>query len=90
MSKKGAGRMLMTEAVTIGIIGAATGLIAGILIMDVIPFLVGIFWGNVSVAMPVIKIAGICIAGISSMLLCSLIPFAKGKNISIMDNIRYE
>lgn len=90
MSKKGAGRMLMAEAVTIGVMGAVTGLITGVLIMGVIPFLVGMFWGNVSVAVPVMKIAIICIAGIIAMLLCSLIPFVKGKNISIMDNIRYE
>jgi len=90
MSKKSAGRMLMTEAVTIGIVGSLTGLITGILIMRVIPFLVGIFWGNVLVTVPVMKIAGICISGIAAMLICSLIPFVKGKNISIMDNIRYE
>jgi putative ABC transport system permease protein len=90
MSKKGAGRMLMTEAVTIGIIGTLTGLVTGILIIGVIPLLVGAFWGNVMATVPVMKIAGICIAGIAAMLLCSLIPFYKGKNISIMDNIRYE
>lgn len=90
LSKKGAGRMLMTEAVTIGIIGTLTGLITGILIIGSIPLLVGMFWGNVSAIVPVMKIAGMCFAGITAMLLSSLIPFFKGKNISIMDNIRYE
>ncbi len=90
MSRKVVGRMLITEAVTIGIIGVLTGLAAGILVMPVIPFLVGMFWGNVVVSVPVMKIAGVCIAGIAAMLICSLIPSVKGKNISIMDNIRYE
>ena len=82
--------MLMTEAVTIGIIGALIGVGTGILIMQTIPFLVGMFWGNVTVAVPFIKITALCIAGIAAMIICSLIPFVKGRNISIMDNIRYE
>jgi len=90
MSKKGVGRMLITEAATIGIIGALTGLLTGILVMPIIPFLVGMFWGNVVISVPIMKITGVCIVGIAVMLICSLIPFVKGKNISIMDNIRYE
>jgi putative ABC transport system permease protein len=90
MSKKRTGRMLMTEAVTIGIIGVVTGLVTGILVMGAIPFFVGIFWGNVAVDVPVIKITVICIAGMSAILFCSLIPSVMGKNISVMDTIRYE
>jgi putative ABC transport system permease protein len=90
MSKKSTGHMLMTEAVTIGIIGVLTGLITGILAISAIPFLVGVFWGNVAVDIPIAKISGFCIAGIAAMLLCSLIPSVMGKKISVMDNIRYE
>ncbi len=90
MSKKSAGRMLMTEAVTVGIAGAVTGIAAGISAMGVIPLLVGMLWGNVTVDVPIVKIAVVCISGAAAMLICSLIPLIKGKNISIMDNIRYE
>lgn len=90
MSRNSAGRMLMTESVTIGIIGVLTGLATGILIISVIPFLVGPLWGNVAVDVPIVKIAVICIVGMTAMLFCSLIPSVKGKNISIMDHIRYE
>ena len=90
MSKKSAGRMLMTETLATGLIGTLTGLAAGIAVMGVIPFLVGLFWGNVTVAVPYVKIGVICIAGMAAMLACSFIPLNRGKNISIMDNIRYE
>lgn len=90
MSRKSMGRMLMTEAATIGIIGTLIGLVTGILIIGMIPLLVGMFWGNVSATVPVVKIAGMCIAGITAIMLCSLVPFFKGKNISIMNSIRYE
>ncbi len=90
MSRKSMGRMLMTEAATIGIIGTLIGLVTGMLIIGMIPLLVGMFWGNVSATVPVMKIAGMCIAGITAIMLCSLVPFFKGKNISIMNSIRYE
>jgi putative ABC transport system permease protein len=89
MTAKSAGRMLMTEAAAVGVIGAFAGLFTGILLMPIIPFMVA-NWGNVEVAVPHLRIAAICGGGIAIMLLCSTIPFAKGKNISIMDNIRYE
>lgn len=90
MSAKSAGRMLMTEAVVIGVIGALAGLGIGIIMVQTVPFVVGMLWGNVISAVPLIKITIMCIAGIVAMLLSSLVPFIKGKNISIMDNIRYE
>jgi putative ABC transport system permease protein len=90
MSKKSAGRMLMTEAAAIGTVGALTGLAAGILSTGAIPFLVGVFWGNVTVTVPAANIAVMCGAGVAAMLICSLIPLVKGRNISIIDNIRYE
>ena len=90
MSGKSVGRMLTTEAVTIGIIGVLTGVTTGILTMGAIPFLVGMLWGNVTVAVPVVDITVMCVLGIAAMLICSLIPLIKGRNISIMDNIRYE
>jgi putative ABC transport system permease protein len=90
MSRKGVGRMLIAEALAIGAVGALAGLAAGILSMRAIPFLVGMFWGNVAVAVPAGKIAALCVSGIGAMLTCSLAPLIKGRNISIMDNIRYE
>jgi putative ABC transport system permease protein len=90
MSRKSAGRMLAAEAATVGAVGMLAGLAAGILSMGAIPHLVGAFWGDVAVAVPAANVAAICGAGTAAMLLCSLIPLAKGRNISIMDNIRYE
>jgi putative ABC transport system permease protein len=90
MSAKSAGRMLMTEAAAVGIIGTAAGLATGVLLMQAIPLTIGAIWGNLAVAVPFYKIIFMCAAGIAVMLICSIIPFIKGKNISIMDNIRYE
>jgi hypothetical protein len=58
--------------------------------MGSIPFLVGMFWGNVSVAVPFMKIFGMCAAGVAAMYLCSLVPLAGSRKISIMDSLRYE
>lgn len=90
MSRKSAGRMLMTEAVTIATIGVVTGLGTGIVMTSAVPLAVGMFWGNVTVSAPVVSIVAMCAAGVTVMLLCSLIPTIQGRNISIMDNIRYE
>ena len=90
MSAKGAGCMLMTEAVVTGIIGAVAGLSIGMMMVQTVPFVVGMIWGNVKVAVPAGKIVVLCISGIAAMLLSSLVPSIKGKQLSIMDNIRYE
>jgi putative ABC transport system permease protein len=90
MSGKRIGRMLMTEAMAIGVVGAFSGLTVGLLTTGAIPFLIGMLWGNVTVEIPVMRIAVLCICGIASMLLCSLMPLARGRKISIMENIRYE
>lgn len=90
MSQESTAHMLITEAVTIGIVGALTGIAAGLLAMGVIPLLVGVLWGNVTVDVPIAKIASVCLSGAAAMLICALIPLMKVQNISIMDNIRYE
>ena len=90
MSAKDTGRLLMTEAAAIGIIGALTGGATGIIMMQAIPYVVGMLWGYVAVVAPLIQLILLCVCSISAMLLCSLIPAAKGRNIMIMDNIRYE
>ena len=90
MSAKGTGRMLMAEAIVIGIIGTAAGLGTGIVMIRTVPLAVSMMWGNVAVVAPVMKIAVMCALGIATMVLCSLIPMFKGRNLSIMDHIRYE
>ncbi len=90
MTAKNTALMLMVEATSIGIIGTFAGLSAGILMMQGIPNLVGMMWGNVAVSAPTIRIMAMCAVGIAVMLACSIVPFIKGKNITIMDNIRYE
>jgi putative ABC transport system permease protein len=90
MSLKGSGRMLTAEAITIGIIGVLAGLGAGVLMAQLVSPAVGMMWGNVAVHIPYAKIAVMCAASAFAMLLCSLIPLAMGRKISIMDNIRYE
>jgi putative ABC transport system permease protein len=90
MPKRGAARMLMTEAMTIGVVGVCAGLAIGLLSTGAVPFLVGMAWGNVAVIVPVMRIMALCICGITAMLACSLIPLANNRKLSVMDNIRYE
>ncbi len=90
MSSSQVGRMLMTEAVTIGLIGISSGLLTGLLMILCVPFVVGMLWGNVAINVPTVQISILCLAGILVMLLASIIPSVKGKNITIMDTLRYE
>ena len=90
MASKSVARMLMAEAMAAGLTGCAAGLAVGIVMMREVPYVVGMLWGNVAVAAPVGKLALLCLSALSAMALSSLIPSIKGRNIPIMDNIRYE
>lgn len=90
MSVKAGGHMLMTEAAVIGIIGALAGFGIGMMMVQTVPYVVGMLWGNVTVAVPAPKLAILCIAGITAILSSSLVPLIKSRSISIMEHIRYE
>jgi putative ABC transport system permease protein len=90
MSLASSGRMTLSEAAAIGIIGTIAGMGVGMMMIQTVPFVVGMIWGNVTAVIPWLNLAILCAAGIAAMLLSSLVPLLKGRKISIMNTIRYE
>lgn len=90
MSRKGISRMLLTEAVTLGVIGSAMGLATALVMMKTIPQVVGLMWGKVATRTATVEIVILCLAGLLTMLAVSIIPLRWGKKISIMECMKYE
>lgn len=90
MSKKGTSKMMLTEAITVGIVGSLSGLISAVIMMKTIPLLVGMMWGDVAVKPAIAEIAVLCIGGLFAMILVSAIPLRNSGKISIIKSLRYE
>lgn len=90
MSKKGINKMLLTEAITIGLLGSLLGLCASIIMMRTIPQVVGLMWGNVAAQPATTAITVLSISGFFAMLMVSLLPLRHSGKISIMDHMKYE
>ncbi len=90
MSRKGLSKMLITEAVAMGLCGIIFGLVSAFVMSSAIPAIVGLFWGKVSVVLAVEQMAIMGAAGMFVMFLIALVPVVKGSKLSIMESIRYE
>lgn len=90
MSRKGISRMLLTEAVTLGVIGSTMGLVTAFTMMNTIPQVVGLMWGKVAPRPATVEIVILCLAGLLTMLAMSIIPLRGSRNISIMESMKYE
>ncbi len=90
MSKKGISKMMLTEAVIIGVLGSLTGLISALIMMNTIPQAVGVMWGEVPVRPAIMEIAVLCIGGLLTMSLVSALPLRSSTKISIIKSMRYE
>ncbi|MDP4092196.1 MAG: FtsX-like permease family protein [Bacillota bacterium] len=90
MSLKGLNRMLITEVVGMGGLGILFGLASAIVMSSAIPSIVCIFWGKVSVALPLSQMAIMGAAGILVMLLIAAVPVMKSNKLSIIESIKYE
>jgi putative ABC transport system permease protein len=90
MSKKSLNRMLITEAVTMGVLGAGYGILCALVMSSAIPVLVSVFWGNVDVQLASTEMAIIGAVGILSMLAISAVPVMRGKKMSLIQTIKYE
>lgn len=90
MSKKSLNRMLVTEAVAMGIFGVVFGIICALIMSSVIPVVVSIFWGKVTLQLAVREMIVISTVGILAMLSISIIPILRSEKMSLIETIKYE
>lgn len=82
--------MLMTEAIVVSLLGSLLGMLTALVMMMTIPTTVGMMWGNVKVCPAVTEMTVLGIAGLLVMAFISALPLRSGRDLSIMDSMRYE
>ncbi len=90
MSRIGLKKMLITETIAVGISGIVFGLTTAIIMSPAIPSLVSMFWGKVTVSLPLIQISIMSVTTLLAMFILASIPAAKGNKLSIIQSIKYE
>jgi putative ABC transport system permease protein len=90
MSKKSLNRMLITEAVAMGLFGVGFGIACALIMSTVIPVSVSVMWGNVAVQLAVKEMVIIAIVGIAAMLAISMVPVMRSEKLSLIETIKYE
>jgi len=90
MSKKGLNRMLMAEAVAMGVFGISFGILTALIMSSTIPVAVSVFWGKVTVQLAVKEMAIIAAVGILAMLAISVVPVTRSEKMSLIETIKYE
>jgi putative ABC transport system permease protein len=90
MSKKGLNRMLVTEAVAMGILGVGYGLLCALVMSVAIPVAVSALWGKVTTALAVNEMIIISAVGIIAMLAISAVPVVRSEKMSLIETIKYE
>jgi putative ABC transport system permease protein len=90
MSKKSLNRMLVTEAVTMGVFGVAFGLTCALIMSSAIPAAVSVMWGKVTVQLAAREMVTMSVVGIVAMLLISIVPVMSSDKMSLIETIKYE
>jgi putative ABC transport system permease protein len=90
MSKKGLNRMLITEAVAMGVLGVGFGISCALIMSSAIPTAVSVMWGKVTVQLAVKEMAIIGSVGILAMLAISAVPVVRSEKMSLIETIKYE
>jgi putative ABC transport system permease protein len=90
MSKKALNRMLVAEAFAVGVLGAAYGLTAAMVMSAAIPASVSVLWGKVTVQLAASEMLIMGISGTLAMLVISIVPVMSSNKLSLMETIRYE
>ncbi len=90
MSKKGLNRMLVTEAVGMGVFGVAFGIACAVIMSSTIPAAVSILWGKVVTQLAVKEMVIIGAVGILAMLAISVVPVVRSEKMSLIETIKYE
>jgi putative ABC transport system permease protein len=90
MSKKSLNRMLITEAVGMGVFGVGFGILCALIMSSAIPVSVSVLWGNVTVQLAFKEMAIIAVVGILAMLAISAVPVLRSEKMSLIETIQYE
>lgn len=80
--------LLFWEMLWTLVLGIGGGLLAGSLIIRIVPFLVSTLWGLVDVFIPYAKLGLLCGSTVLVMFLAVIATYRKMKKFSIMQNIR--
>ncbi len=90
MSKKSLNRMLITEAVAMGVFGVVFGLLCAMVMSVAIPAAVSVLWGKVTVQIAVQEMALMGVVGVLAMLGISVVPVTSSDKLSLIQTIKYE
>jgi putative ABC transport system permease protein len=90
MSKKSLNRMLITEAVGMGVFGVTFGLLCALIMSAAIPAAVSVLWGKVTVQLAVNEMAVMAVVGILAMLAISVVPVLRNDKLNLIETIKYE
>lgn len=90
MSKKSLNRMLVTEAVVMGLFGVGFGIGCSLIMSAVIPAAVSALWGRVTLQLAVREMVVIGTVGILAMLAISAAPVLRSEKMSLIETIKYE
>jgi putative ABC transport system permease protein len=90
MSKKSLNRMLITEAVGMGVFGVTFGLLCTLIMSSAIPAAVSVLWGKVTVQLAVDTMAVMAGVGILAMLAISVVPVLRHEKLDLIETIKYE
>lgn len=90
MSKKSISKMIFVEALVIGILGSGLGILIGFIMMQLIPYLVGMMWGFVVIKPAYMEMLSMVVFGLIGLLMVSLVPLRASKKISLLEHLRYE
>jgi putative ABC transport system permease protein len=90
MSKKGLNRMLVTEAVGMGVFGVTFGIACAVIMSATIPAAVIILWGKVVTQLAVKEMVIIGAVGILAMFAISIVPVVRSEKMSLIETIKYE
>jgi putative ABC transport system permease protein len=90
MSKKSISKMIFVEALVIGILGSGLGVIVGVIMMQMIPYLVGMMWGFVVIKPAYLEMLCMVVFGLVGLLMVSMVPLRASRKISLLEHLRYE
>lgn len=90
MSKKSLNRMLITEAVAMGVFGVIFGLTCALIMSVTIPAIVSTMWGKVTVQIAAQEMGVMGVVGIVAMLVISVVPVMSNDKLSLIQTIKYE
>jgi putative ABC transport system permease protein len=90
MSKRALNRMLVTEAVVMGVLGVGYGLGCALVMAAAIPAAVSVLWGKVSTQVAMGEMAVMGVVGILAMLAISLVPLRGSGRLSLIESLKYE